>query len=64
MLIVDLSHPVGASVNDGIEAELSTLKYPSVDDALRRLLSREPGALMAKADIESAYRNVPVHPDA
>ena len=30
-LIVDLSHPSGASVNDGIKPELCTLRYTSVD---------------------------------
>ena len=30
-LIVDLSHPRGASVNDGVEPELCTMSYTSVD---------------------------------
>ena len=34
-LIVDLSHPKGASVNDGIESELCSLSYTSVDAAVR-----------------------------
>ena len=38
-LIVDLSHPMGASVNDDIEPELCTLKYTSVDEAVRLVLS-------------------------
>lgn len=41
-LIVDLSHPAGASVNDGIEPELRSLRYPSVDETVRRLLARTP----------------------
>ena len=36
-LIVDLSHPRGASVNDGIEKELCSLKYVSVDEAMREV---------------------------
>ena len=32
-LIVDLSHPKGASMNDGIEADLCSLSYVSIDDA-------------------------------
>ena len=48
-LIVDLSHPKGASVNDGVEPELCSMKYMSVDEAV--------------SDIESAYRTVPVHPE-
>ena len=33
-LIVDLSSPVGRSVNDGIPSEPCSLKYASVDDAV------------------------------
>ena len=38
-LIVDLSHPNGKSVNDGIEAELCSLRYTSVDEAVRRSMN-------------------------
>ena len=62
-LILDLSYPQGASVNDGIEKELCSLKYSSVEMAVRRIIQLGPGALMAKLDIESAYRIVSVHPD-
>ena len=62
-LIVDLSHcPAGASVNDGIEPELLTLKYTSVDEAVQIVLLLWVGALLAKFDIQSAYRIDPVHP--
>ena len=37
-LIVDLSDPAGSSVNDGIDRELCSLKYVSVDDAVRSIL--------------------------
>ena len=33
-LIVDLSHPSGASINDGIEPKLCSLSYASVDNAV------------------------------
>ena len=62
-LIVDLSSPAGLSVNDGIDRELSSLSYISVDDVMRRVLELGRGALMAKADIKQAYRNIAVHPD-
>lgn len=62
-LIVDLSHPEGKSVNDGISPDLCSLHYLKVDEVARRLLKLGPGALMAKLDIRSAYRMVPVHPD-
>ena len=62
-LIVDLSSPVDHSVNDGIDARLCSLTYVSVDDIAAALLRLGRGALIAKADIKSAYRQVPVHPD-
>ncbi len=62
-LIVDLSSPEGSSVNDGISADLSSLSYTSVDEVMRKVLEVGRGALMAKADIKQAYRNIPVHPE-
>ena len=38
-LIVDLSHPDGFSLNDGIEPELCSLSYASVDSVQWRLSS-------------------------
>ena len=61
-LIVDMSHPEGRSANDGIEPELCSLKYISVDDAVRLVLELGQGTLLAKLDIQSAYRIIPVHP--
>ena len=54
-LIVDLSHPKGASVNDGIELELCSLSYTSVDAAVGIITAMGPGVLLEKFDIESAY---------
>ena len=61
-LIVDLSSPKGNSVNDGISKEVCSLSYISVDDVAAEVLSFGKGALMAKMDIKSAYRLIPVHP--
>ena len=61
-LIVDLSSPGGASVNDGIDPAEFTLHYITVDQIIRLVSGLGKGALMAKFDVESAYRNVPVHP--
>ena len=41
-LIVDLFHPEGVSVNDGIEPELCTPSYTSVDKAVRRVCEQGP----------------------
>ena len=62
-LIVDLSHPDGASINDGVDSTLCSLKYASEDDAVRLIGVAGEGTLIAKLDIQSAYCNVPVHPD-
>ena len=62
-LITDLSFPENASVNDGISPDLCTLAYTSVERVARAAHSLGPGALLAKADVKSAYRLVPVHPE-
>ena len=61
-MILHLSAPAGHSVNDHIAREEFSLQYASVDDAVRMLLALGPGARMAKVDLKSAFRMVPVHP--
>ncbi len=61
-LIFHLSAPAGSSVNDSINPEDFTLHYHSIDDAINMLHRFGPGALMAKADLKSAFRLCPVHP--
>ena len=61
-VIHNLSHPIGSSVNDGIPREFATVKYATVSDAISHILSFGSGAFLAKTDIKSAYRIVPVHP--
>ena len=62
-LIVDLSSPHDHSVNDGINPEDFSLQYITLDKIISMVSSYGPGALMAKFDVEAAYRNIPVHPD-
>ena len=62
-LIVDLSSPTGASINDFVDPGLCSLSYASVEDAAAFVFRAGKGALLAKLDIKSAYRNVPVHPE-
>ena len=62
-LITDLSHPCDQSVNDGIDPALCSLTYVTVDTVARTVQALGTGTLMAKVDIESAYRLIPVHPD-
>ena len=61
-MIVDLSHSKGGSVNDGIDPLLCSLSYTSVDEAANAILELGKGVLLAKLDIQSAYRIIPVHP--
>ena len=61
-LITDLSFPPRASVNEGIDPELCSLSYVSVDEIANIVMHLGTGALMAKVDVESAYRLIPVHP--
>lgn len=60
-LIVDLSHPRGHSVNDGIPKHLCSLLYISVDDTIDHILHMGPNTLLAKVDIKNAFRLLPVH---
>ena len=63
-LIHHLSYPEGESVNDGIPPDCCSVQYASVDDAVELVRKAGPGAAMAKADIESAFKLLPVHPDS
>ena len=61
-LIVDLSFPKGHSINDGIPKHLCSLKYISIDNAIQKIFSQGRGAMLAKIDVKSAFRLLPVHP--
>ncbi len=61
-LIQHLSYPEGDSINDKIDPAICTVKYTSFDEAVRMVVCVGKGALMAKADIESAFRLLPIHP--
>ena len=50
-LIVDLSSPEGHSVNDGIDKNLASRSYVSVDDVVARVLRSGKGTKLAKMDI-------------
>ncbi len=51
-----LSFPHGQSVNDGIDPNLCSLSYSSVDDEVEIVARLGRGVVLAKVDIESAYR--------
>jgi len=60
-LIMDLSSPDKASINDGISQSLSSLSYVSVDHLSALVLQAGRGAYLTKADIKEAYRMLRVH---
>lgn len=62
-LIVDLSAPDRSSVNDGIERDMISLSYTSVDTIVARVIQLGQGTLLSKMDIKQAYRLVPIHPE-
>lgn len=41
---------------------MCTVQYTNFDEVVKLVVSVGKGALMAKADIESAFRLLPVHP--
>lgn len=61
--IYHLSYPDGDSLNDHIPKDPYALQYVRVDDAIRILKSLGPGSFMAKTDLKSAFRLIPIHPD-
>lgn len=61
-LIQHLSAPRGASVNDNIPPEQCSVTYTSFDKAVEMVATVGKSAQLAKADIQSAFRLLPVRP--
>ena len=61
-VIHHLSFPKGRSVNDSIDKSYASVKYASVGQAIQHILRLGQGAYMAKTDIKSAFRIIPVSP--
>ena len=66
-VIVDLSWPIGASVNAGIGktsylGSTFSLTFPTVDDITKQLKSIGRGALIYKVDVSRAFRHVKIDP--
>jgi len=62
-IIHDLSHPIGSAVNEGIPREFSSVSYANIDSAIKHIKTLGPGCFLAKTDIQSAFRIIPVHPN-
>ena len=61
-LITELSFPEGSSINDEIDSNACSLTYITVQEVAHRAISMGKGSWLAKIDIKSAYRLVPVSP--
>ena len=62
-LIHHLSWPEGQSDNDFIYPSMSSVKYSSFDDAIELVQQAWHECELAKCDIKSAFRLLPIHPD-
>jgi hypothetical protein len=62
-LIHNLSFPQGQSVNDGIPTDFTRVTYEDLDHCIAIIQSLGRNALIAKADLESAFRLLPIHID-
>ena len=62
-LIHHLSYPEGGSVNDGISDNDSSVEYAKLSDAIKHIKNMGSSCYLAKSDIESAFRLLPIHPD-
>lgn len=60
-VIHHLSFPEKSSINDGIPDYLCTVRYQTVDDALRLVKFHGPNCLLAKTDIENSFKIIPIH---
>ena len=60
-LILNLSAPVGKSANDGIDNDLCSLSYVTIDYAAEAIVSKGKGTYLAiaKVGIQSAYYMAP-----
>ena len=62
-LIHNLSYPYDeTSVNSSIPKDCATVKYATIVDAIQLINYYGKNCFMAKTDVESAFRIIPVHP--
>ena len=61
-LIHHLSYPDGSSVNNHIPHERSSVHYTTISDAILVIKQAGAGCFMAKTDVKSAFRIIPIHP--
>jgi hypothetical protein len=61
-MIHHLSFPNGTSVNDGILDIEMSVRYATVDDAIRLIKQAGPRCFLAKADTKNVFRIIPINP--
>lgn len=62
-LLHNLSYPYDdRSINANIADEFATTSYATIHDAMQLILKLGRGCFLAKSDIKSAFRIVPIHP--
>ena len=66
-VILNLSYPKGASLNDAVTRDLFdnkafTLRFPTIDGILDKIKQAEGPVMLAKIDVARAFRNLRVDP--
>lgn len=61
-VIHDLSWPPGSSVNSGIPADICSVKYITVDTAVKHVKEKGRFCQMCKVDLQDAYKQIWVRP--
>ena len=61
-LITHLSHPKGSSVNDAIPRDFASVKYATLGEAITLVKRSGRFSYLAKTDIKSAFRIIPIRP--
>ena len=60
-MIMHLSAPHGLSINDGIDIEQHRFHYSSIDDATRLVANLGCNSALAKVDLKSVFRLIPIN---
>lgn len=63
-MIHHLSFPKDFTLDDEIDDSLCLTLYATFEDAIVKIQAFGPGALLAKTDIKSAFRLLPISPSA
>ena len=63
-VIHDLSFGDEFSINHHIDKVFSAVSYETLDVVISQIVSCGKDALISKADIENAFRIIPIHPDS